>query len=325
MRLIGTVASGEQARIFEDYLLTQEIRSHIDEADGSWEIWVLEEDDVPAASSAFQRFDESPDAAEFQAAATKAEERRQKEREEEARRRKARKKVQHMQDRWNAPLWSRMPVTVGLIFLSGLTVALTTNWDLSNKRAGSLLRFGDQLEPVTTWLYYQPIHASGEDHIRYSRIPFDGIRDGQIWRLFTPMFLHMGLMHLVFNMMWLRQLGGAIEFLQGRWRLLWMVLLIAAISNTAQYMMMHFVDGRPALFGGMSGVVYGLFGYIWMQGKFDPASGLHMPPQIVLWMVAWSIFCLSGIFPIANTAHFSGLAVGAALGILRPVLRQLAR
>jgi GlpG protein len=70
------------------------------------------------------------------------------------------------------------------------------------------------------------------------------------------MFLHFSPLHLLFNMMWLKDLGGVIEVRRGRWRYLGLVLLIAGISNLAQ----GIVSGP--FFGGMSGVVFGLFGYI---------------------------------------------------------------
>ena len=64
--------------------------------------------------------------------------------------------------------------------------------------------------------------------------------------------------------------GHAEEARQGTWRLASLVVVIAALSNLGQY----YVSG-PNFFG-ISGVVYGLFGYIWMKGKFDPASGLFV-------------------------------------------------
>ena len=101
------------------------------------------------------------------------------------------------------------------------------------------------------------------------------VRRGQVWRLFTPMFLHFDILHILFNMLWLRDLGSMIEARKTSWLLLLLVLVIAGTSNVAQYL----VSG-PA-FGGMSGVVYGLLGYIWMQGRFNPASRLSLQPQTV--------------------------------------------
>src|SRR5205814_9740200 len=93
------------------------------------------------------------------------------------------------------------------------------------------------------------------------------IKNGQLWRLITPIFVHGGFLHLLFNMWWMRDLGFMIEQRKGSLRLALMVLLVAIPSNIAQYM-----TAGP-WFGGMSGVVYGLFGYIWMKGKFSPHEG----------------------------------------------------
>src|SRR3989338_4395916 len=135
------------------------------------------------------------------------------------------------------------------------------------------------------------------------------IMTGQIWRLFTPIFLHFGLLHIVFNLLWLKDLGGALENRHGSIYFLTLVLVIAGISNTAQY----FVSG-PA-FGGLSGVVYGFLGFFWIRGKCDPAYGMKINPSIVIMMLVWFVICLTGLMgPVANTVHGAGLATGMAWG-----------
>jgi GlpG protein len=68
----------------------------------------------------------------------------------------------------------------------------------------------------------------------------------------------------------------------------------------------------------MSGVVYGLFGYVWMRGHFDSASGYFLSRQDVIWMMLWLLVCCTGVIgPVANTAHAVGLLVGAGWGFLR--------
>jgi GlpG protein len=125
------------------------------------------------------------------------------------------------------------------------------------------------------------------------------------------MFLHFHFLHLFFNMLWLRDLGSMIEARKSPWMLLLVVLVIAGASNLAQYLL------SGPNFGGMSGVVYGLLGYVWMQGKFDPASQLSLEPQTITLMIVWFFLCLSGLVgPVANTAHGVGLAVGVAWGFL---------
>ena len=141
------------------------------------------------------------------------------------------------------------------------------------------------------------------------------IRHGELWRLFTPMFIHFGLLHLLFNMVWLLDLGTMIERRQSTRVLSALVLVIAALSDFGQYLW------QGPGFGGMSGVVYGLIGYIWLRGKFDPASGLFLHSSTVTMAVIWFVLCLAGVFPyVANAAHGVGFAVGIAWGYVSALL-----
>jgi len=107
-----------------------------------------------------------------------------------------------------------------------------------------------------------------------------------------------------------------IEMRQGRTLLGVMVLILALVSNCAQYLY-----AGPA-FGGMSGVVYGLFGYVWIRGLLDPAIGFTISRQNVLLMLVWFVFCLTGILPVANACHAAGLISGALWGMLSaPIIR----
>jgi GlpG protein len=135
------------------------------------------------------------------------------------------------------------------------------------------------------------------------------------------MFIHFSILHIFFNMLWLRDLGSIVEGYDGRRKFLVLLFLTAALSNLAQFMIR--IPGFPTLsggtpwFGGMSGVVYGLFGYIWMRGKFDPRSGLHLHKEIVIQMLVWLVLCFTGVIgAIANMAHLFGLLTGMAVGYL---------
>lgn len=140
---------------------------------------------------------------------------------------------------------------------------------------------------------------------------------GEVWRFFTPVFLHFGIFHIVFNMMWLWQLGGSFEARMGREEDLFsrselavFVLVVGVLSNLAQY---FFQPANP--FGGMSGVVYGLLGYFWMQGRFNPRFGLRLRRPIVTMMLVWFVVCWLGLVgSIANMAHTAGLVIGMLWG-----------
>jgi GlpG protein len=137
------------------------------------------------------------------------------------------------------------------------------------------------------------------------------VREGQVWRLVTPIFLHFGIIHLLFNMMWLMDLGRAIEARRGAGFFLVFLLAVAVMSNAGQF----FMSGP--MFGGMSGVVYALLGYVWMQSRFNPWSGFVLHPMTVQMMLFWYVLCLTGLVGnIANTTHTVGLVMGVAWGYL---------
>jgi GlpG protein len=136
------------------------------------------------------------------------------------------------------------------------------------------------------------------------------VRHGQIWRLITPIFIHFGLLHILFNMWCLRDLGSMIEGRQNTWILGALVLVTATGSNVLQFYMVS------PYFGGMSGVLYALLGYVWIRGKLDPASGLFLRPTTVTMMIVWFFVCWTGLIGAANYAHTGGLLIGMAWGYL---------
>ncbi len=166
-------------------------------------------------------------------------------------------------------------------------------------------------DSVLERLFITNYPAAGSD----ARLP--EIVGGEVWRLLTPIFIHFGILHLVFNLMWLRDLGAMIERLDGVARLLAFVLVSGMLSNLGQLYV-----GGP-FFGGMSGVVYGLLGYVWMRSRFSPGSGFVLHSQTVLFMLGWFVACVVGLIPhVANTAHGVGLVIGILWGFGAARLEQ---
>ena len=136
------------------------------------------------------------------------------------------------------------------------------------------------------------------------------VSQGQIWRLVTPIFIHFGAMHLIFNCMMTWQLGELIERKLGWLYFSGLVLILAVISNLSE-----FAISGPG-FGGLSGVLYGLFGYFWIASRADPSFGYTINPNAVKMLLGWFILCwfnffgLLGDIRFANMAHTGGLVAG---------------
>lgn len=276
MRQVGVIASQELAQRFEGYLLSLGIGSQVREHRDGFAVWVYDEDSVRKAATEFGTFKEQPEDARFR----EADKARALRLAQEQAKVSAPAREVTMPRTWaQSPALLDAPVTLGLIIAS---VALTI-W----------AQFGDA-GPARAQLLMTAATFNGEP-----------------WRAITPIFLHYGAMHLVFNMLWLKDLGRQIEALKGRVFLGGLILALAVLSNSAQY----FATGPG--FGGMSGVVYGLFGYIWIKSKREPWSGFIIDQQTVWLMLAWFALCFTGWFgPVANLVHAGGLAVGVGLGFI---------
>ena len=144
----------------------------------------------------------------------------------------------------------------------------------------------------------------------------EAIQAGQVWRLITPIFLHLGIMHIVFNMWAFWQAGSIIEARCGIRRFALIVFLSAIASNVGQYLYMINFQSTIHPFAGMSGVVYALFGFIWMKGKVSPEDGMMLSPFTVRLMLLWlgAGFVISDTH-MANGAHLMGLIVGMLFGL----------
>jgi GlpG protein len=293
MRLIGHLTDETSARAFTDYLYVQGIENLLehDKNDG-WGIWISDEDKITRASDLLTAFRQNPTDPKYTKEAKGAAELRAQEQKDHNSYRKKLRNRRHL----FRPLtpYGFGPLTFAMIAVSVFVFFLS--------------RFSENLEAIQGLFISSTMVETRS--LSWHAIPPE-IRHGEIWRLITPIFIHMGILHILFNMLWLRDLGSMVEGRQSSIHLLVLTLVIAACSNLAQY----FVSGP--IFGGMSGVVYGLLAYVWIRGKFDPASGLYLHSYNVIMMLVWFFACLLNIIPhVANTAHAVGLVIGMAWGYL---------
>ena len=287
VRSIGNLPNESQARLFGDYLLAQGVRNEVDpESDGSWIIWVLDDDQLDLGRASLEKFRLRPGASEFARTAAKADRVRSSEEKEQA---EWRRRVHNRRRVFPGAQSFRAGPLTYVLMVACVIVAIYS-------------QLGGNREFLSHFFISDPRTNNATGFL-------PEVMQGEVWRLLTPVLIHFGAMHILFNMMWLFSLGSMIETVHGTGRFAMLVVAFAIASNLAQY-----VFAGP-YFGGMSGVNYGLIGYVWIRGKFDPASGLHLDKQSVVMAVVWFFLCLAGwIGHVANHAHAAGLILGMAWG-----------
>ncbi|HZL91568.1 MAG TPA: rhomboid family intramembrane serine protease [Pirellulaceae bacterium] len=315
MRQLAIFESHEQARRLAAYLVTQRIAAHAEQENGGYGVWVRDEDQMPSAREALAHFRENPDDPRYDGVESTAIALKRK---QEAERDARQKNVVEMRGRWGsgAGIRRKCPLTIGLIAISIFVAVATNLGDFGPQGPQGLL---NQLLVVDSDSLTQSYQTGQPDY-------FASIRRGQVWRLMTPIFVHFSITHVVFNMWWMFSIGGQVEDRNGSRYFAGLVLVLAITSVTASALVNQW-QRDLALAGGMSGVGYGVFGYLWMKVKFDPAGGYQLDRLTVVIGMAWFVLCilrdyapfdqlLAGLIPgrVDNTAHLVGLVVGMAAG-----------
>lgn len=194
----------------------------------------------------------------------------------------------------------RVPLTLAILLLTGL-VALWTG-------------LGTRPEAIIH-LTFTPLAPNG-----YLAHDLDF---AQWWRLLTPIFMHFGILHLAFNALWYWELGRRIELYSGSLWLLGLTVLFALTSNLAQWLV-----SPDVVFGGLSGVLYGLLGYCWIYQMLAPNAFFALPKGVVILMLVWlalgvsGLITLAGLGSIANAAHIGGLVSGCIAGGIAGALQR---
>ena len=153
----------------------------------------------------------------------------------------------------------------------------------------------------------------------FSMLSFDQtyIENNQWWRLISPIFLHFSFAHLAFNCLWIYILGEKIERIDGSLIFILLVIFTAISSNSLQF----FWNGS-GLFGGLSGVIYGLIGFCMIIEMDSPRDIYDIPPGLYMFMVIWMILGFLGLLElfgfgsVANFAHLGGLVSGIIFAMI---------
>jgi rhomboid protease GluP len=138
---------------------------------------------------------------------------------------------------------------------------------------------------------------------------------GEPWRLVTSAFLHLGIVHLAFNMYVLAAIGPLVERLFGRVRFL-AVYLTAAITGSLVSLLVH----RNIVAVGASGAIFGLYGalaaFLQRERGVMPRVLVNRMGKMAFGFIAYNLVFGFAVPGIDNAAHVGGLFGGAAAGWL---------
>ncbi len=127
---------------------------------------------------------------------------------------------------------------------------------------------------------------------------------GRWWTLFTAVFLHGNLLHILFNMLWLSQLGSMVEDVYGHART-FILFILAGVTG----FVFSTIAGIPATLGA-SGGIFGLFGALIFYGRHRGGHfGTALYQQVGTWAII--LFVFGFMMPnVDNFAHLGGFAGG---------------
>lgn len=132
--------------------------------------------------------------------------------------------------------------------------------------------------------------------------------NGKFWGLITSNFLHIEIWHIFFNLYWFWLFGKLIEFTEGMVFLVVLVLSAALVSSLSEY---SFAEASGI---GLSGVVYAMFGYLWIKGRTDDRYRDSLEQRTIYLFIIWLFVCIiltwTDTLNVGNAAHFGGLAWG---------------
>lgn len=290
------------AQVLKDALFVDGMETTIrDTRDDEFALWVHDEERLEEAKAMLDELLSNPDAPKFSSLQREAKaQRKERERKEKRSRHRVVKARQKLDEENRVGM-----VTMGLIlFCAGVFVLALSKEAIHGALIPKILvRVGPGVFHVDLFATLAATWEAGP------------------WRFFTPIFLHGGWLHIIFNMSFLFRLGSAVEKAHSGW----MLIAMTFIFGTAGVLFELAWSGAPAV--GMSGVIYGLFAYLWLRGRYDPTFRFGVDRSTVLWLMVWYVICFTGFLPIANGAHTAGLVLGALWGFLASgyVRRKLMR
>jgi len=336
MRQIGSFPD-DRVQHFVDYLVANGMPAETSRgSDGTYEVWIIEEDHLAEASRQFTEFSADPQDDKYRQAATQARKVREQLRQ---RAQQFQKNIVRVNQRTGL---RKPPLCLAILIICIVSFALSNfRFDDTSAWVRGLAFMAVSGETLAGMVAQSPgeveelldSRRNADLHWIQTPTPATSLLRGEIWRALTPAFLHGSFIHIIFNMYWLVSLGFLIERREGTRLMLGLVLAAGIIPNLLQGLMpvdwdgtgiRWTSDGQALLvpFCGFSGVVYGLFGFVWLRGVQCFVPEYQLPPALVVLMIAWFLLGVIGLdqtlvgIKMANWGHGGGLAIGMLLATL---------
>jgi len=301
MRLIGHLPNETNARTFSSHLLRQNISHEVEAEGGQWAFWIHSEDQWRPALGMLAKFREQPHPELDVYDAPSGPNPFPAEAEETPEAELANHK---------ALLLATVPYGAGAVTLVLIGVSLAVTFLVWAGFEEDVLR-----DLLITSVSFDSLNARPGGML-------PEITHGEFWRLLTPTLVNFDVLPLLFNTLLLLHLGSMIEGRLSAGRLGLLFIVIGVASNLAQF----YLCGPG--FCGVAGVLFGLLGFIWMRGRFDPDSGLYLRSQTVALMLVFYVIGLAGTYSavfklsLGTVAQTVGLIMGLAWGYLSSLPAQ---
>ena len=309
MRSLGQIDGRKPTERFVAYLLTLKIKTHIegvDEQQDRWEVWIRNEDQMVTARKELSEFLANPNDPRYDSAMKEATRILE---EEQRARQTAAKNIRRIEMSNGSRLTrGRVPPLTLTLAILAVIVSLLSGFMAPRENN----KWGQTIVNELSFVEPSALESSKGD-------PAASLKRGELWRIITPIFMHGSPLHLAMNILLLVSLGRLTERIQGTPKYALFILMLAVFPNLLQGLSPEWMRGSPN-FVGISGVVYGLFGYIWIRSTLHPEMGIVIPlPMVVIFVgmiVLGLAVGLSDAVPgwrLADLCHLGGLLVGIAV------------
>ncbi|TDL82300.1 rhomboid family intramembrane serine protease [Peribacillus frigoritolerans] len=193
------------------------------------------------------------------------------------------------------------------------------------KEERQIFNFG---KPIFTYLFtglqilmFMLLEAAGGSQNTQVLIQFGAkynpsIINGEWWRFFTPIILHIGMLHLLMNTLALIYIGSAVERMYGSAKFLFIYLFAGAAGTLASFAL------SPSISAGASGAIFGCFGALLYLGIIKPNLFFRTIGSNLIFIIVLNLLFGFAVPNIDNAGHIGGLLGGFLAALTVPLPKQ---